>query len=155
DREPGLAQVPGQPLGGPAHVAVPGRVSGDRRDGQPLPERGEEPRRVAVDVLTDVHAGGLPPRAGYVPNSSGVCPAPVLAARGGPLERAAFPPRSFGAPSSRRSRSSVQAARRPATSECCWLRRPAQLATGTSSISAVRPSRSRRSAGRTVTSWRT
>jgi hypothetical protein len=55
DGEPGLAQVPGEPLRGAPNVAVSLGVGGDRRDREPLLERGEEPARVGLDVFAYVH----------------------------------------------------------------------------------------------------
>src|ERR1039457_1432421 len=54
-REAGGAQLRDEPLRGPPHVGLMGRVARDRRDLQPLLEAGEERWRVLLDVVADVH----------------------------------------------------------------------------------------------------
>ena len=56
DREAYGAQVRRKPLGAAPHVAVPRRVGGDRRDGQPLLQVIDELAGVGLDVGTGIHA---------------------------------------------------------------------------------------------------
>src|SRR5262249_31866524 len=54
-REPGGAQVGGEPIGAGPHVPVVAGVSRDGGYGQPLLQVGEEITCVLLDVVTDVH----------------------------------------------------------------------------------------------------